>query len=85
MWKKNHAQNYSGRSGLLNMENIINEYSLTISIDEGIEYATLLEEQHIVNGVELKSGAREYWLILLIMGVSFHWLLPVPERELFKF
>lgn len=56
---ENYAQNYSGRSGLLNMENIINEYSLTISIDEGIEYATLLEEQHIVNGVELKSGARE--------------------------
>lgn len=56
---ENYAKNYSGRSGLLNMENIITEYALSISIDEGLEFADLLEERHIEKGIELKNGAKD--------------------------
>ena len=33
---ENYAQNYAGRAGTLNMENIIKEYRLPLSIEEGL-------------------------------------------------
>lgn len=56
---ENYAQNYSGRSSILNMENIIKEYRLPFSIQEGITHSDRIEEKYVEEGIALMNGARE--------------------------
>ncbi|MGO4993609.1 HAD family hydrolase [Jeotgalibaca porci] len=56
---ENYAQNYSGRSSILNMENIIKEYRLPFSIPEGITHSDRIEEKYVEEGIALMNGARE--------------------------
>lgn len=56
---ENYAQNYSGRSGILNMKNIINEYQLPFSIEEGMIHSDGLESKHVEEGITLMDGALD--------------------------
>lgn len=56
---ENYAQNYSGRSSLLNMENIIKEHGLPIGVEEGLTHTEIIEAKHIENGIDLTDGAFE--------------------------
>lgn len=56
---ENYAQNYSGRAGILNMKNIIAEYNLPISFEEGLAQEELSEAKHIEKGIDLTAGALD--------------------------
>lgn len=56
---ENYAQNYSGRSGLLNMENIIKEYQLPFGVQEGMAHSDEIEAKHVEEGIDLMDGAVE--------------------------
>lgn len=56
---ENYAQNYSGRAGTLNMENIIKEYRLPLSIEEGLTHTDGIEEKYVEEGIALMNGALE--------------------------
>lgn len=54
-----YAQNYSGKTELGNMEAIVKNYQLPISVQEGLDYTLSREKEYFIKGVSLKSGARE--------------------------
>ncbi len=56
---ENYAQNYSGRAGILNMENIIKEYDLPFSVKEGMAYSDGIEAKNVEAGIDLMDGALE--------------------------
>lgn len=54
-----YAQNYSGKNGRQNMENLIKNYQLPLSLEEGLDFVTAIEEQYIQSGIETMSGVYE--------------------------
>ncbi len=55
---KEYSQNYSGKTGLENMETLIRIYKLPISIKDGEDFYAARENEYIKKGICLKSGAR---------------------------
>ncbi len=56
---EDYAQNYSGKTELGNMQAIVNNYQLPISVQEGLDYTLLREKEIFIKGVSLKPGAIE--------------------------
>nr|WP_314461726.1 HAD family phosphatase [uncultured Clostridium sp.] len=56
---EDYAQNYSGKTELGNMEAIVKNYQLPVSIKEGLDYTLSREKEYFIKGVSLKSGVRE--------------------------
>ncbi len=54
-----YARNYSGKTGLGNMETIIRSYDLPISIEEGLAFVGEKEKEYVKKGVALKTGAEK--------------------------
>lgn len=54
-----YARNYSGKTGLGNMETIVRSYGLPISIEEGLAFVGEKEKEYVKKGVALKTGAKE--------------------------
>lgn len=54
---ENYAQNYSGRAGILNMENIIREFDLPLTVEKGMTHTDTIEARHVENGIDLMDGA----------------------------
>lgn len=57
--KAEYAQNYSGKTGIANMQNLIRTYQLPLSMEGGLELAETLEKGFLDQGVALKNGAKE--------------------------
>ena len=62
--KEEYAQGYSGKTGIVNMTNIISKYQLPYSIDEGMKIEEDIENRLLANGVALKKGAKELLVYL---------------------
>ncbi len=56
---EDYAQNYSGKTGVGNMEGLIERFQLPISMEEGLEFASAREKMYFQKGVALKPGVRE--------------------------
>lgn len=56
---EDYAKNYSGKTELANMEAVVSNYQLPISIQEGLDYTLLREKEYFIKRVSLKSGVRE--------------------------
>lgn len=56
---EDYAQNYSGKTELGNMESLVNNYHLPVSVQEGLDYTLSREKEYFIKGVSLKPGARE--------------------------
>lgn len=54
-----YAQNYSGKSAVVNMGNVINNFRLPVSMQEGQDFISLKEKEYFQKGVALKPGAKE--------------------------
>ena len=54
-----YAQNFSGKSSLHNMTEIIRQFRLPISVEEGLAFSDTFEEKYIQDSIELKKGAKE--------------------------
>lgn len=54
-----YATNYSGKTGLKNMQNMIQTYQLPITVEEGLDFFAKEEKEYFQKGVQLKKGARE--------------------------
>lgn len=54
-----YVQNYSGKTAIGNMESLIEEFSLPISLEEGLAFIQQHETSYIKQGVPLKKGACE--------------------------
>ena len=54
-----YARNYSGKTELGNMEALVNNYKLPITVQEGLDFTVTKEREYFKKGVSLKSGARE--------------------------
>ena len=54
-----YVQNYSGNTSIGNMESLIEEFSLPISLEEGLAFIQQHETSYIKQGVPLKKGACE--------------------------
>lgn len=54
-----YAHNYSGKTGVGNMETLIRIYHLPITVDEGRAFTKAREKVYFENGVDLKQGARK--------------------------
>lgn len=57
--KETYVCNYSGKTGIENMKNLIKTYNLPISIEEGLEFVAAREKEYFNKGVALKDGALE--------------------------
>ena len=71
LWRYGHdftlahyAEKYSGRTILRNMTDFIEEYTLPITVEEGIRQYEEREAEYVRRGIPLKTGARELlaWL-----------------------
>ncbi len=52
-----YARNYSGKTGVGNMENLIRIYNLPVTMEEGLDFAEKREKMYFEKGVDLKPGA----------------------------
>ncbi|MCI8518191.1 MAG: HAD family phosphatase [Hungatella sp.] len=53
-----YARNYSGKTGVGNMETMIRIYDLPITLEEGLDFAEKREAAYFEKGVDLKPGAE---------------------------
>ncbi len=51
-----YAQDYSGKTGVGNMETLIRRYNLPITMEEGLAFAEAREKEYFEKGVDLKPG-----------------------------
>lgn len=56
---EDYCQNYSGKTALGNMNDIVERFSLPVTIDEGLQFVTKKEKEYIEQGISLKKGAKE--------------------------
>lgn len=63
-----YAQQYSGRSGILNMQTLIEQFALPIDLDAGLKESAMLEKQLMRHGVPLKPGAHTLLAYLKVNG-----------------
>ena len=54
-----YTQNYSGKTEVKNVTNLINTYSLPWTIEKGLDNVYKIENRFIAQGVDLKYGAKE--------------------------
>lgn len=54
-----YIHDYSGRTGVVNMQTLIKKYSLPISVDSGLSFFDMKENEYIKAGIALKKGAVE--------------------------
>ena len=54
-----YARNYSGKTGVGNLNMLIRTYHLPITVDEGREFTKTREKMYFEEGVDLKPGAKE--------------------------
>ncbi|OBX10291.1 hypothetical protein QV09_06380 [Gallibacterium salpingitidis] len=54
-----YAQNYSGKSEKHNLTNIIEQFSLPLSLEDGFKYVEKREMELLEKGITLKPGAKE--------------------------
>ncbi len=57
--KQEYAAQYSGKTEITNITNLIQTYKLPWTIDEGLSKCLEAEERLLNQGVELKKGAKE--------------------------
>lgn len=57
--QQEYARNYSGKTEITNITNLIQSYHLPWTIDEGLIKCLEIEERLLNQGVALKTGARE--------------------------
>ena len=56
---EDYAQNFSGKTEVKNVTNLIDTYNLPWTIDEGLDTVLKIENKLLEQGVDLKSGAKE--------------------------
>ena len=56
---KEYAQNFSGKTGVKNITNLIDTYSLPWTIETGVKKVLEIESKFLAQGVALKTGAKE--------------------------
>ena len=54
-----YAQNFSGKTEIKNVTNLIDAYSLPWSVEIGLENVLKIERKFLAQGVALKTGAKE--------------------------
>ena len=54
-----YAENFSGKTEVKNVTNLIDRYSLPWSIEIGLNNVSKIEDKFIAQGVDLKAGAKE--------------------------
>lgn len=54
-----YIHSYSGKTEADNMQTLISEFSLPISLEEGLAFASRKEKEYFKQGVSLKQGAEE--------------------------
>ena len=54
-----YAKNYSGKTAITNMTNLIQSYNLPIQLEEGLEFMDQREKYYLDQGIPLKKGAKE--------------------------
>ncbi len=54
-----YIHDYSGKTETDNMQILIDEYSLPISVKDALSFVALKEKEYFKKGVDLKQGARE--------------------------
>lgn len=54
-----YAQNYSGKTEVKNVTNLIDTYSLPFTIETGLIKVLKIEDKFIEQGIDLKTGAKE--------------------------
>ncbi|WP_207652801.1 HAD family hydrolase [Clostridium isatidis] len=52
-----YAQNYSGKTEIANVTNLIDKYKLPLSLERGLEIVMEKESSYLSKGVDLKAGA----------------------------
>ncbi len=57
--KQEYAVQYSGKTEITNITNLIDSYKLPWTVDEGLSKCFEAEERLLNQGVELKKGAKE--------------------------
>lgn len=62
--KEEYSRNYSGKTEVSNMNRIIKEYQLPITLEDGIRFTEEKEKEYFEKGVELKKGAIELLVYL---------------------
>lgn len=54
-----YIHNYSGRTAAGNMQALISEYSLPVSVESGLAYVAVKEKEYLREGIALKKGAEK--------------------------
>lgn len=54
-----YAQNLSGKTSFHNMNVIVQYFHLPITVEEGLAFSDIMEENYIQKGIDLKKGAKE--------------------------
>ena len=54
-----YAQNYSGKTAVTNMTNLIQSYHLPINLEEGLSFIDQREKYYLDQGIPLKTGTKE--------------------------
>lgn len=62
--KEEYAKNYSGKTEVVNVTNLIKTYNLPFSIEEGLSKVRSIENILIDKGVKLKKGAKNLLVYL---------------------
>lgn len=56
---KEYASDYSGKSEITNMNDLIETYSLPFDLNKGLRIEAETEEQYFSKGINLKNGVKE--------------------------
>lgn len=54
-----YVQNFSGKTEVKNITNLIDTYSLPWTVEEGLNNFSKIENKFIAKGIDLKEGAKE--------------------------
>lgn len=54
-----YVQNFSGKTEVKNITNLIDTYSLPWTVEEGLNNFSKIENKFIAQGIDLKEGAKE--------------------------
>lgn len=68
-----YVHDYCGKTGISNMQTLIELYKLPISVEDGLAFMALKEKEYFKNAVLLKKGAKE--LLAYLMNRKYKILL----------
>lgn len=74
-----YVYNHSGKTVVDNVEALIKNYQLPISVEEGVSLAIKIEQKYIEAGVELKTGAKE--LLSYLKKQQYHIVLGTSSKK----